>query len=260
MTVPFLKLLGPRILSLRGLPRILSLIMLMALAACDTEDELNRQRLTAVKRERAMFASFSEALKQGDFNPGSGVVIAFVSGKTVNDALAGLTNVKVELPNTSGAVLTVNKVSADFRTGFPGLNLDATVERSGVRASAYVAATIDAEVDDKNPDVLLLKVHIDGLVPKVTWGPFDLGIRGFVRDLAQTKLDDLVNGPSVLGKVSVPLSRQFVVTVPGYSVQKDLPGAKVTISAPALSLTVKTSIEKIIFLPDGIHIFGRTTV
>ena len=254
------QLFANRIVIRRQLSCILFLRILTALAGCNTDDELERQRIIAVKRERAMLASFLEALKRGDFSANNRRVIAFVSGKSVNDALSGLAAMKIELPNTSGATLTINKVSVDFRTGFPGLKVDATIERSGLSVSAFLAARIDAQVNEKKPDVLSLNIHVDALVPEISWGMFDFRVRGFVRDIAQSKLADMVNGPSVLARVTLPLTSQFTVNVPSFSVPMDLPGARVSISAPALGITVKTQIEKIIFLRDGIHVFGKAAV
>jgi len=225
------------------------------LGGCDTQDQLQKQKVNAIEQESKMLSDLLQWLKSG--NAAKDQLRVFVSAKTVDALLTGLDNTVIQLPNTGGAQLTVRHVKTSFAVGFPRLAVDASVEKSGVKIAASVLATLEANVDNAQPDQLFLRVHVDSLVPVVSWSFLNLKIRGAVRDIAQVKLDELLNGPGVLGKVSVPLSQKFSIEIPAKSVPQTLPGAKVLISTPKITLPVAVKIEKIVYLSDGIHLFGK---
>jgi hypothetical protein len=231
------------------------LIASLLLGGCDTQDQLQKQKIDAIEQEQRMLSDLLQWVKSGGADKDQ--FKAFVSAKTVDDLLAGLNNIVIKLPNLNGAQLTVQNIKTEFTVGFPRLSVDASIEESGVKIAASVLATSEAYIDQSDPDQLSLRVHVVSLVPVVSWSFLNFKMRGIVRDLAQLKLDEFLNGPGGLGKVSVPLTQNFAIEIPAKSSPETFPGAKVLISTPKISLPVVAKIEKIVYLADGIHVFGE---
>ena len=232
-----------------------SLISSLFLGGCDTQDQLQKQKVDAIEQEQKMLSDLLQWVKSGNADKDS--LKAFVSAKTVDNLLTGLDNTVVQLPNTNGAQLTLQHIKTEFTVGFPRLTIDASVEKSGVRIAASVLATLEAYVDNAQPDQLFLQVHVDSLVPVVSWSFLNFKISGIVRDLAEVKLNAFLNGPGGLGKVSVPLSQNFAIEIPAKSTPKTFPGAIVLVSTPKMTIPVAAKIERIVYLSDGIHLFGE---
>src|SRR5262245_57676595 len=127
------------------------------------------------------------------------------------------------------------------------------VEKSGVKADVSTVASLEPVIDGEN---LRLRVHIESLVPQIDWWFFNFQIRGFVRDLVQVKLTEELNKADALGAIVVPLSRESAFEIPSSTTPFTVTGVTGHITAPTYSLRMRTKVDKIICLPDGLHLFA----
>jgi hypothetical protein len=227
------------------------------LAGCNTEEELQKQRADSIQRETTMLQDLQAYLANQAKAPDSGAISIFVSAGLVDSLLRGLEGITVAIPEADGATLRLNHVKTDFRTGFPGLTLDAIVSRSGMDVAVSLAARIDAFVNNETPDKLGLRVHIDSLVPVVSWSFINFRVSGLVRDLVQVKVSEALNRPGALGNISVPLNSSFTLNLPAGTTTQPVQGAVLAVSSPALSFKVRARVRNIIYLRDGIHLVGQ---
>ena len=237
--------------------RIFLLLVALSLTACNTKDELVKQHAESVQRETDMLRKLEAYLDQQAKTPSIDTMSVFVSASLINSLFKGIEGVRVPLADAKGAVLQLDSIKADFRTGFPQLKVDATVTRGKLRVAVAMAARVDAFVDSAKPDRLSLKVHVDSLVPVISWNFLQFRLGGLVRDLLQAKVGDALNKPGALGDISVPLSSEVVFNLPAGSRAQNVTGAVVAVSTPGMIFRASAQVTNIIYLSDGIHVIGR---
>lgn len=150
-------------------------------------------------------------------------------------------------------ILTVKEVRSDFRPGFPGLSISAAVEKSGVKADVVTLARIEPQLDD---GILKLRVHVDGLVPRVSWRFIDFAVSGLVKDIVQARLVDEINTAEALGSISIPVTQTAAINSPAGQVPFSVPGANGTISFPAYSASGKVALSRILAMPEGLYVYA----
>lgn len=232
----------------------------LVLAGCDTDEELLKQRFEILKAEETALQELKTTLTAGvTALEGPGKVSVFLSDDVINGVLKGADGVVVPVPDVKGATITVKSIRTGFKMGYPLLNIDATAKKEGLDAELAVVGvarlmpTIVAGAVGK-PTLLELKIHVDSLVPRAKWGFFDFGIRGFVRDLAQVKVNEELR---TAGVIRVPVETDIPLKVPAKQTPVSFTGATATLSTPDLSMNGKASVTKIIILPDGLHVYGQ---
>lgn len=244
--------------------KTLALWPLVALLwGCDTEEALLQQRLdvltaeeNALKDIQATFGSDPQSLE------GPNQVSLFVSKDVINGILQGADNVTIEVPDLKGATITVESIRANFKMGYPLLDVKATAQKEGLDATlslvgvARLIPTIEP-ASESTPSQLQMKVVVDSLVPRAQWGFFDFKIGGFVRDLSQVKINDELR---TAGVIRLPLETSIPLSIPAKQTPVSFTGATVSVATPDLSVTAKVSANRFIVLPDGLHVHGQINV
>lgn len=233
------------------------------LAGCDTEDELLKQRLDVARAEEAALQDLKATLAQDAPSlEGPGSVNIFLSDDVINGVLTAADGAVVRVPDLKGVTIKIKAIRTEFKMGYPLLKVDATAAKEGLAAelevvgAARLMPTIVPGTAGK-PTQLELKVHVDSLVPRAKWGPFDFAMSGFVRDLAQVKVNDQLR---TVGIIRLPIDSDIPLKVPARQTPVSFTGATATVSTPDLSLNGKASVSKVIVLPDGLHIHGQVSV
>jgi hypothetical protein len=158
-----------------------------------------------------------------------------------------------------GATLTIQSIKTDLRFGLAGLDIQATATKPDLGATVDVSllARLDPVIDANDPGKLTLRVYVESLVPRASWGIFDFKVGGFVRDLLQVKLaNELATMPAIV----IPVMSKIPLTLPAKDTPVAFAGAKGTVHSPALSLDVTLGVSRMLFLPDGLHIFGTVAI
>lgn len=247
-----------------NLIKTLAFLPLCALLwGCDTENALLQQRLdvltaeeSALKEIQATFSADPQSLE------GPSQVSLFVSKDVINGILQGADNVTIPVPDLKGATITVETIRANFKMGYPLLDVKATAQKEGLQAKlalvgvARLIPSIEPATEG-TPNQLQLKVVVDSLVPRAQWGFFDFKIGGFVRDLSQVKINDELR---TAGVIRLPLETTIPLSVPAKQTPVSFPGAVVSVATPDLSVTAKVSANRFIVLPDGLHVYGQINV
>jgi hypothetical protein len=219
----------------------------------DTDGVLKAQHEQELQAELQSLADFKSWLSVQQSAPDATIARIFLSKGVIASLLAPLGNITVPMPNAGDTNLTINEIKANFRPGFPGLSISASVERSGVRADVSTLARIEPQIEG---NVLKLRVHVDNLVPRVTWRFIDFKVGGLVRELAQTTLADAINKKDALGSITIPLSQAAAFSTPATQVPFSVTGMNGIISIPAYSEKVSAKITRIIAMPEGLYIYA----
>lgn len=248
---------------LQRLVAALALPSILLLTGCDTEEELLKQRFEILKAEETSLQGLKVALSpSNDPLEGPGKVSLFLSVDTINEVLKGADGAIVNLAEVKSASVKVNSIRTDFRLGYPLLSIDATARKEGSDAEltlvgvARLLPKIIAQADGK-PTLLEIKIYVESLVPRAKWGWFEFEIGGFIRDLAQVKLSDEFR---TVGVIRIPVDTDIPLNVQAKQTPAQFPGANATISTPDLSINGKATIEKVIVLPDGLHVYGKASM
>ncbi|WP_316151003.1 hypothetical protein [Cupriavidus sp. BIC8F] len=235
----------------------------LVLAGCDTDQELLTQRLEVLKAEEAALKDLKATVATGVPSlTGPGAVSVFLSADLINGILKGADGVDVPVPHVEGATVTVKSIRTDFKMGYPLLRIEATGKKKGLDAElalvgvARLMPTIVAGAAGKSSQ-LELKVHVDSMVPSAKWAFLDFRLSGFVRDLMQVKVN---NELRTAGVIRVPVETDIPLNVPAKETPIQFTGVLGVISTPDLSLKGKAAVNKVVVLPDGIHVYGKVNV
>ncbi|HVE52539.1 MAG TPA: hypothetical protein VNB23_04085 [Ramlibacter sp.] len=230
----------------------------LLLAGCDTEDALLRQRLDVLKAEEAALQQLRTDLAAGAALEGAGAASVFLAKDLLNEVLAGADGSVIPVPGLEGATLTLRSLRTDFRMGFPLVRIDAVARKQGLDAQLELVgvARIQPVIDPGTPTHLNLAVHVDSLVPKASWGPLQFQVGGFVRDLVQLKLGTEARR---IATVRVPIATDLPFALPARQTAVSFQGVHATVATPALSVSAKAAVHRVLTLPDGLHVYGQIT-
>jgi len=226
----------------------------LAVVQRDTADAIKSQRQNELKSELQALNDFKTWHKAQQDKPDPTIARVFVSKGIIDGLLASFDGTVVAVPNTEGMTLTVKAIQSDFRPGFPGLSLSAMVNKSGVTADVQTVARIEPQLD---AGVLKLRVHVDSLVPKVSWRFIDFAIGGMVKDMLQTRLVDEINKAEGLGSVSIPISQTSAISTAATEVPFTVTGVSGVIEVPAYSASGKVTLSRILAMPEGLYVYAN---
>jgi hypothetical protein len=231
----------------------------LALCGCNTEDQLAQQQLESLRAEAVGLKDLQAYLATKPNFSGPGAVNIFLSTQVINSILAGADGVAIPLPSAPDASVTLKKVRAAFRYGYPLLSVDAVASKKGVPATltAIVVAKLEPYIDPQNPKELLLRIRLESIVPSVQWSIFDFKIRGLVQDLAKVELTDQLR---TLGVIRVPIAQTIPINVPASETPFSFTGASGVVQLPNLSMSANASVKRVITLPDGLHVIGQLSL
>lgn len=219
----------------------------------DTDVALHLQRQNEAKAELQALTEFQVWLAAQKSAPDPLATSAFLSRPMIDSILSALDATALQLPEADDITLTLKSVRSDFRPGFPGLKIVATAEKSGVTADISAVARLEPVFDD---DTLRLRIHVESLVPKISWRFIDFTVGGLVRDLAQTKIVDAINRDDALGAVSLPLSHSQTFDFPSTKIPFSTTGMNAEAVLPSFSGTVTARLVRIVAMPEGIYIYA----
>lgn len=141
------------------------------LSACNTEEELLKQKLKVLEAEEKALVGIQQTLKdiQGLEGPG-GVSIFYL--RISSTPFLQADNIVIPVPGVDGATVQVRSMRADFKVGLPLVNVEAVAAKKGLDASLDLVgvALIETQVIEGAPQQLQLRVHLDSLVPRAKWG------------------------------------------------------------------------------------------
>ncbi|MER9963196.1 hypothetical protein NKJ72_19920 [Mesorhizobium sp. M0045] len=219
----------------------------------DTDAALQSQRQTEQKAELQALTDFKAWLAAQKSTPDPLATRAFLSQPIIDSVLSAFDGIELKLLEAQDITLKLKSVRSDFRAGFPGLTIVATAEKSGVTADVSTVARLEPVFDS---NTLRLKVHVDSLVPKISWRFIDFNVRGLVRDLLQAKVVEAINRDDALGVVSVPLSQSQTFALPSTQIPFTTTGVKAVMTLPSFSGTVTAHLSRVVAMPEGIYVYA----
>ncbi|WP_026371964.1 hypothetical protein [Rhizobium sp. 42MFCr.1] len=226
----------------------------LAVVQRDTAGAIKTQHENELKSELQALNDFKTWHKTQQDKPDPTIARVFVSKGIIDGLLASFDGMVVPIPNAEGIKLTVKTIRSDFRPGFPGLSLSATADKSGVKADVQTVARIEPQLD---AGVLKLRVHVDSLVPKVSWRFLDFTLGGMVKDILQTRLVDDINKAEALGSVSIPITQTSAINTAATQVPFKVTGVSGVIEVPAYSASGKVTLSRILAMPEGLYIYAN---
>lgn len=238
-----------------GLLTLLSASLL--LAGCNTEELLLRQRLARLQAEEAALQRLHGELAAGaPALEAPGTLSVFLSKAVINDVLAAADQAVLPVPGLPGVAVTINSLRADFRMGFPSVNVEAVARKNGVDAALQLvgSARLEPVLEAGSPAHLNLHVHVDSLVPRASWGPFDFAVGGLVRDLAQVKLSEQARR---IATIRVPMATELPLHLPAKQTPVGFTGVQAYVATPELSVQSKVEIIRVLPLQDGLHVYAK---
>jgi len=240
----------------RHLTAVALILASALLSACNTEEELLKQKLSVVEAEERALKGIQQTLQDIQGLEGPGSVSIFLSKDLLNSVLAGADNLVIPVPGVEGATVKVLSMRTDSRVGLPLVNVEAVASKKGLDASLELigVAQIETQVVEGSPQQLKLRVHLDSLVPRAQWNIFDFKIGGFVRDLMQVKITEELKK---VGEINIPVETEIPLNIPAKQSPVEFQGVKGYVATPAMSITGKASVTRVITLPDGLHIYGK---
>jgi hypothetical protein len=226
----------------------------LSMVSRDTEGALKAQHEQELNAELNALNDFKTWFQTQQGAPAPSMARVFVSKGIIDSLLVSFDGLAVPLQESDGTKLTVKQIRSDFRPGFPGLSLAATVEKSGVTADVETVARIEPQLDG---GVLKLRVHVDSLVPKVSWRFLDFTVGGLVKSMAQTRLVDEINKAEALGSIKIPVTQTSAFSTAATQVPFKVTGVQGTISIPSYSASGTVSVSRILAMPEGLYVYAN---
>jgi hypothetical protein len=180
----------------------------------------------------------------------------FLSGTAINSVLTGFDDSSLAVPQIKNASVSVHRVRADFRDGFPGIIAEITLTKQNPNLSidAQLYCVLEPRIDPADGSSLLLFIH-----PLY----ISIGHRAISPSLDEMRFADNVLGDlasqyvQALPHLTIPLSKDFSVAFPATQLPLVVPTQaghlNGDVDIPGLSVTSEISISGVFFLADGIH-------
>src|SRR5690606_24538347 len=97
----------------------------------------------------------------------------FISARLINELLKAVEGAVIEPEGQSGITVRVDSVRADFGIGYPLLNVEAVAVKDALALELSTVARLVPTPFSGNPPKLALEIHVDSLVPRARWGPWN---------------------------------------------------------------------------------------
>ena len=242
------------------LPSIcLLLLVFLATGCASTTERLWDQRLAMAKAQSQGMEQTLDYLRANPDPEAASSIHAFVSNQVVNRALSFVDDTTAVYEGRY--LLRLERVRLSSAGGFPRVSVSASASRWGLTARLGVSAIAVMTLDTSDLSTGTISVHIEEVTPEIAWYDLHLMISGFARDLVQTELQNQLE--EALPPFEVPLvfaddlradSRQEDVRIqPDGPFWEGYIDGRVTY--PPLDVGVGMSIDRVLFLEDGIHCF-----
>jgi hypothetical protein len=242
-------------------PRLIAIAALIVLTGCSTrihQLELQRDQLLRIEAATGEVRRSAEA---GRFDPATYDAYLLLNRSVFDTLMAAFDNTTVEvMANGRPIDFTVSSMRLGFRPGHPDLTL-AVVARdrqSRVEANVDLDARLLFEWDSAAAGPVHMRVVATRIVPRVRWGMFDFTRRAFVRRMLALEATRFTER---LPRITLPVSSEFEIGGPARTQVITLPAGEATItgniSFPATQQKWAVSVEQILSLTNGVHIFAN---
>lgn len=228
------------------------------MSGCDTEAELRKQRLELAHAEEAAMQALAAQLSQPIGLDGSGNVSVFLSSKIINSILAGADGMVVPIEQVKGGTVTIRSMRSDFRMGLPAIRIEAVAQKAGLDASLELVgvARLEPTIEPGSPANLLLRIHVDSIVPRAKWSFFEFKIKGLIHDLMQVQASDRLR---TIGVIRVPIETSIPLVLNAKQTPISFTGVNGYLATPEFSLKARAGVDKVLTLPDGIRVYGKVS-
>lgn len=242
----------------------MALGMLMLLPGCSTTGDLLRlQRDKLQLIEKNVTAARDRSL-QGAYDPSRYDAYLALNATLFQQILVSFDGTKADLDISGRPVsITVNSVRTDFRPGSPQITLDAIASdaRSGIQAQVEIDSRLVITRTSDDPEQLQVAIVATRIVPRVSWGPFEITKLRFARALLTLEAERFT---SKLPTFTLPLGTGFAFGEQARTIQSDtIPTGehggwiRGNLSYPATLTTGRFAIKEILFLENGVHVFAN---
>lgn len=231
----------------------------LAAGCSSTSQRLSAQRLAMARAKRQGLEQTLGYLRANPNPEATSSVHTFVANEAINRSLSLIDNTTAMYQGKY--LLRLERIRLASSGGFPLVSVIASASRWGLTAELSVSATALLTIDEQDPTVGTLSVHIADVVPKIQWYDLHLIITGFARDLLQSELQAQLD--TALPPFEVPLliaddikadarAEFFRLKPDGPFWEGHIDGR---ITYPPVDVGGGVSIDRVLFLEDGIHCF-----
>jgi len=238
---------------------ILVALSLLTFGCRSLEKQIYEQRLAMARAKRIGVEQTLQFVRDHPNPEASSSVHAFVANETINRALSFVDGSTAVYDKKY--LIRLEKVRLMSSVGFPVVAVSASASRWSFTARLSVSATALLTIDEHNPKVGTLSIHVTDVVPEVRWYDLHLQIAGFARDLVQSQLQKELD--AALPPFDVPLLVGDDLHIkPGVTPIRIKPDADfwegwidAQIAYPPVDVGADVKVDRILFLEDGIHCF-----
>jgi hypothetical protein len=246
-------------------------------------DEMERQtsaaRLKAAKNLAERLQDQPQLLAQGDIQ-------VFMSSKLIGEALKLFDGFEIQVPGRKDVTVKVVSMVPALSEGIAAIDLDLLAAHGDLKLEVKGLATFipqplrpaKIEVEMRHNEFQLFGIPMSGdlpsftlrksepmkfklvverLAPRANWGPFSTDIKGFVAELAQLKINQVLN--EKLPLIEAPIENIIKIDQPAQ--QHEFPlkdGAYIAgLTTPPVSWATTFNLEDVVVLPRGIHLIGN---
>lgn len=228
----------------------------VVMCGCSTAMLLKRQKLQLLTSEYANLQATDKLLTATPDPETLGHASVFVSVGTLNNVLKAADNTSGKISSVPGATFHVDSIRTSFADGFPQLDVKAWAQKGDLKLDVTVSAVIEPIIPGNDPSKMVFKIQLLKIVPVAHWTIFTWRIGGFVRELIQAKLQDYLD---LLPEFSIPLSSNLAFANPAaqQAVRSNTPNGYVNgvVQIPAFNYQGTLSVDRALFLSDGVHVF-----
>ena len=232
--------------------RVVAALAGLLVAGCTPEYGAEYQ--AAIQRAEAQHVqSLKAAAAAGQLDEKRHTASVFLSARIVNGLLDGAEQLQVEIPKFPGAVLTVGKVEAKFRDGFPLFEGDATLSGGGLPTPIKTHVALELVHEIRNGSLLILSPKLLAIDPSVKVGATDHRLKGILNELLANKIRQN------LPEIQIPIASSTAIGQAPRVQTVALPTGSGTVTgivrAPAIAAGSDYRVSQVLFLSDGLHIF-----
>ena len=223
-----------------------------------SQAELQKQNYRVLSAEESYLEDVTKQLGASATIASDSHFTLFLSRKTINDILSGLSGTTGPIPGIANSEFKVDSVASDFLDEFPKVTLTVDTNKTdlGLSIRSKIVAVLIPASADRTPARLRLEVRPIGIEPQIDWNHIHGKVSGFARDLIQIKAAELAKS---IPPIFVPLSSTFSINLPASEqlVRIPVPAGTVVglISVPPINAAKSLRIDRLLFLADGLHVF-----
>ena len=229
-------------------------------ASCSSERDAQRMELAQLESAISDANRAIDDLQQNAADAERSAYYAYVSARLLNAVLAGLDGAVIHPDGRRDLEIHVRSIRTNFVGGSPMLSVSAAAKlpSADLMLDLAVEARLKIELGPTSNE-LRARIQVVHVEPKVRWSVFDLSTLRAVRKLASLGVSDFADQ---MPSVPLPLQAQLNLSMTAGAKQMALETAaggtvSVRVNYPAVPLQVKSRISRVLFLHDGLHVFGE---